>query len=322
MAAAVSAGVAGADLPTAVAAAEDAAAAGAQRGHWVAGGDIAARLRWVRGWVRDLRPDRLVPALDEVVGTSVAANESVVAAFALVEALGSDVRAALTTAASLGGDTDTIAAICGAVLGAHHGVAGLPGRPARRGPAGQPAGSRHDRRRAARAPTHARARRIPLKEAAMATGTSTRITTPASREPALENPRHRTGAGGRAHGPPRQLFWVWFAANISILGLPLGATLVALGMTVWQAVIAAVLGAVGSFAVVGAISIAGRRGGAPGLTLSRAIFGVRGNIGPTLVSLLSRLGWETVNTTTAAFVLLSLSTILFGTSRRPRSTRC
>ncbi|TDD57086.1 cytosine permease [Kribbella antibiotica] len=115
-------------------------------------------------------------------------------------------------------------------------------------------------------------------------------------------------------GRPGQLFWVWFAANISILGLPLGATLVAMGMTVWQAVIAAVVGAVGSFAIVGAISIAGRRGGAPGLTLSRATFGARGNIGPTLVSLLSRLGWETVNTTTAAFALLSLATILFGTS--------
>ncbi|MCE0761709.1 cytosine permease [Pseudonocardia kujensis] len=115
-------------------------------------------------------------------------------------------------------------------------------------------------------------------------------------------------------GRPGQLFWVWFAANISILGLPLGATLVAMGMTVWQAVVAAVLGAVGSFAIVGAVSIAGRRGGAPGLTLSRAVFGARGNIGPTLVSLLSRLGWETVNTTTAAFALLSLATILFGTS--------
>ncbi|OLL76064.1 Purine-cytosine permease [Pseudonocardia sp. Ae168_Ps1] len=116
------------------------------------------------------------------------------------------------------------------------------------------------------------------------------------------------------HGRPGELFWVWFAANISILGLPLGATLVASGLTVWQAVIAAVLGAVGSFAIVGAVSIAGRRGGAPGLTLSRAVFGVRGNIGPTLVSLLSRLGWETVNTTTAAFALLSLVTIVAGTS--------
>ncbi|WP_420369920.1 purine-cytosine permease family protein [Curtobacterium sp. L1-20] len=116
------------------------------------------------------------------------------------------------------------------------------------------------------------------------------------------------------NGTPGALFWVWFAANISILGLPLGATLVAFQrLTIWQALLVAVIGAAGSFAVVGVISVAGRRGGAPGLTLSRAVFGVRGNAGPTFVSLLSRLGWETVNTTTAAFVLLSLFTILFGT---------
>ena len=30
---------------------------------------------------------------------------------------------------------------------------------------------------------------------------------------------------GECNGHPLQLFWVWFAANISILGLPLGATL-------------------------------------------------------------------------------------------------
>ncbi|MDN5853225.1 MAG: cytosine permease [Actinomycetia bacterium] len=123
-------------------------------------------------------------------------------------------------------------------------------------------------------------------------------------EPVPENERH---------GNPLELFWVWFAANISILGIPLGATLVGLGLNVWQAVFVAAVGSFGSFAIVGVISIAGRRGGAPSLTLSRASFGVRGNIGPTLVSLGSRLGWETVNTATAAFALLSLSTIVFGT---------
>ncbi|GAA4835351.1 purine-cytosine permease family protein [Saccharopolyspora rosea] len=122
------------------------------------------------------------------------------------------------------------------------------------------------------------------------------------------------------HGHPMQLFWVWFAANISILGLPLGATLVALQkLAFWQAAIVALVGSVGSFAIVGAVSIAGRRGGAPGLTLSRAVFGVRGNAGPTLVSLISRLGWETVNTTTAAFALLSLCSILFGTDPTAKS---
>jgi len=125
---------------------------------------------------------------------------------------------------------------------------------------------------------------------------------------------------GERHGHPMQLFWVWFAANISILGLPLGATLVAIQkLAFWQAAVVAALGAVGSFAIVGAVSIAGRRGGAPGLTLSRAVFGVRGNAGPTLISLLSRLGWETVNTTTAAFALISLCTIVFGTDPHAKS---
>ena len=119
---------------------------------------------------------------------------------------------------------------------------------------------------------------------------------------------------GDRHGNPLQLFWVWFAANISILGLPLGITLVALGLSIWQVIIVVVVGAVGSFTLVGVISIAGRRGGAPSLTLSRATFGVRGNIGPTIASLCSRLGWETVNTTTAAFALLSLSALVFGTA--------
>jgi ADP-ribosylglycohydrolase len=68
----------------------------------------------------------LADAVTTVIGTSVAAQESVVAAFALAEALGDDPHAALTTAASLGGDTDTVGAMCGAVLGAHHGVDGLP----------------------------------------------------------------------------------------------------------------------------------------------------------------------------------------------------
>ncbi|MGW9307107.1 purine-cytosine permease family protein [Saccharomonospora azurea] len=135
-----------------------------------------------------------------------------------------------------------------------------------------------------------------------------------STEGALETRGIEPVPESERHGHPMQLFWVWFAANISILGLPLGATLVAIqGLAFWQAVIVAVIGAVGSFAIVGVVSIAGRRGGAPGLTLSRAVFGVRGNAGPTLVSLISRLGWETVNTTTAAFALLSLFAIVFGT---------
>jgi nucleobase:cation symporter-1, NCS1 family len=119
--------------------------------------------------------------------------------------------------------------------------------------------------------------------------------------------------GDERRGNPLQLFWVWFAANISILALPLGATLVALrGLNIWQAVLVGAVGSVGSFALVGLISVAGKWGGAPSMTLSRAVFGPRGNRGPTLVSWLSRVGWEVVNTTTAAYALLAILHIAFG----------
>ncbi|MCX2730658.1 cytosine permease [Saccharopolyspora sp. NFXS83] len=120
-------------------------------------------------------------------------------------------------------------------------------------------------------------------------------------------------------GNPLQLFWVWFAANISVVGMPLGVSLIALGLSAWQAVVVAIIGSFGSFAVVGLISIAGRRGGAPSLTLSRAVFGTRGNAGPTAVALVSRLGWETVNTSTAALAIVTSASLLAGTGGDAKS---
>jgi NCS1 family nucleobase:cation symporter-1 len=106
-------------------------------------------------------------------------------------------------------------------------------------------------------------------------------------------------------GSAAGLFWLWLAANMGVLGITLGAALVALvGLNVWQALLAAVVGAGGSFAVVGWLSTSGKLGGAPGLTLSRAVFGIRGNWAPTLVGWLGFVGWETVMCTTAAFALV------------------
>ncbi|GHJ36747.1 cytosine permease [Streptomyces sp. TS71-3] len=142
-----------------------------------------------------------------------------------------------------------------------------------------------------------------------ATTTSDRVGTVETRgiEPVPDSERH---------GHAFQMFWTWFAANISILGLPLGATLVAFrGLNIWQAIAVALIGSFGSFALVGVLSLAGKKGGAPALTLSRAVFGQRGNAGPTLVSWLSRVGWETISTTTAAYALLALFNHLFGAGR-------
>lgn len=116
---------------------------------------------------------------------------------------------------------------------------------------------------------------------------------------------------------PKELFWIWFAGNISILGLPLGIWVVAGVLNIWQALVATVIGAVGSFAIVGVVSIAGQRGGAPSLTLSRATFGVVGNFAPTVVAIVSRWGWETVNAVTAAFAVISIGSVITGRSLLP-----
>jgi len=97
------------------------------------------------------------------------------------------------------------------------------------------------------------------------------------------------------HGKPIELFWIWFAANVSILGMFYGLALVTFyGLSLSQALVAGVLGTVVSFTLVGLISLAGKRGGAPTLTLSRAPFGVVGNALPTVVSYLALVGWETI----------------------------
>ena len=68
-------------------------------------------------------------------GTSVEANESVAAAFAIATRFFDKPTEALCFAASLGGDTDTIAAITGAMLGAWHGPDGFDPGYARTGAA-------------------------------------------------------------------------------------------------------------------------------------------------------------------------------------------
>jgi len=113
-------------------------------------------------------------------------------------------------------------------------------------------------------------------------------------------------ADNERHGTPFELFWVWFAANIGILGIVYGGILTSSGLNVWQSMLVALIAPTVSFALVGALSIAGKWGGAPMLTLSRAAFGTRGNIGPTLISWLSLVGWETVSVITAAYALLGL----------------
>lgn len=101
-------------------------------------------------------------------------------------------------------------------------------------------------------------------------------------------------ADAERKGRPSQLFWPWFGANVSVLGLSYGAFALGFGISFWQAVVAGLFGVVFSFLLCGLISLAGKRGSAPTMVLSRAAFGVRGNKLPSLVSWLLTVGWETV----------------------------
>jgi purine-cytosine permease-like protein len=97
-------------------------------------------------------------------------------------------------------------------------------------------------------------------------------------------------------GRPADLFWPWFGANVSVLGLSYGAFTLGFGISFWQAVVAGVIGIVFSFLLCGVVALAGKRGSAPTMVLSRAAFGVRGNRLPTAISWLLTVGWETALT--------------------------
>lgn len=100
-------------------------------------------------------------------------------------------------------------------------------------------------------------------------------------------------------GRPRDLFWPWFGANVSVLGLSYGSFALGFGISFWQALLAGVVGVVASFLLCGVVSLAGKRGSAPTMVLSRAAFGVRGNRVPSVVSWVLTVGWETVLVTLA-----------------------
>ncbi len=106
-------------------------------------------------------------------------------------------------------------------------------------------------------------------------------------------------------GKARDLFWPWCGANVSVLSISYGAFFLGFGINFWQATIAAVLGCILSFLLVGFSSLAGKRFNVPTMILSRAIFGVKGNLLPGFLSYLVFVGWETV--------LVAIATLATGT---------
>lgn len=111
---------------------------------------------------------------------------------------------------------------------------------------------------------------------------------------------------GARTAQPRDLFWPWFAANVSVFGMSYAAFILYFGISFWQSLVVAVIGIIVSFLLCGIIAIAGKRGSAPTMILSRAAFGVTGQKVPGVISWLVSIGWETF---LAILAVLATSTI-------------
>jgi NCS1 family nucleobase:cation symporter-1 len=139
------------------------------------------------------------------------------------------------------------------------------------------------------------------------------VATPTTETPArlgVELNGINTIAESERKGSARSLFWPWFGANVSVLGLSYGSFVLGFGISFWQATIVAIIGVVVSFLFCGVISLAGKRGSAPTMVLSRAMFGVRGNRVPAVISWVLTVGWETALTALAVLATATVFTRL------------
>jgi ADP-ribosylglycohydrolase len=126
VAAAVSAGLAAMSPDDSLDLACRAAELGAARGGYVAGPDIARRIAWAAELVQDVSQETAEDLIANIVGTGVATEQAVPAAFALVWRWPASPWQACLTAARLGGDSDTVGAIAGAIGGAWTGATAFP----------------------------------------------------------------------------------------------------------------------------------------------------------------------------------------------------
>ena len=108
----------------------DAAQSGAQQGRshgaWAWGTPLEGRIELALKIVAESRsPEMALDELVRYVGVDMLAAESIAAAFGLVSLAGGDAMRSITYGANIGGDTDTMAAIAGAICGAWQGIDAL-----------------------------------------------------------------------------------------------------------------------------------------------------------------------------------------------------
>ncbi|HWQ46458.1 MAG TPA: ADP-ribosylglycohydrolase family protein [Longilinea sp.] len=105
-------------------AAKDGARAGALKGEWMWATGLESRITLAETIVKEnlYQPSKACRELYDYVGVDMLVAESVATAFGLVLLAEGDPMKAVTMAANIGGDTDTIGVIAGAVCGAYMGI--------------------------------------------------------------------------------------------------------------------------------------------------------------------------------------------------------
>jgi NCS1 family nucleobase:cation symporter-1 len=110
------------------------------------------------------------------------------------------------------------------------------------------------------------------------------------------------------HGKPIQMFWTWLSPNLEFATVFIGVIAVAfLGLNVWQAATAIIVGTVLGALSHGVLSSWGPKFGVPMMVASRGAFGFLGNILPAgLNGITASFGWFIVNSVSGAFALQAL----------------
>jgi nucleobase:cation symporter-1, NCS1 family len=104
---------------------------------------------------------------------------------------------------------------------------------------------------------------------------------------------------------PRQLFPFWWGSNVGATGIVVGAGVTALGLSLWEALLVAVIGT-SAFAVIAYVQAAGPRSGMPTMTYTRAAFGIRGNRFNGVFSWFVLIGSEVLN---ELFIILAVKAL-------------
>lgn len=108
------------------------------------------------------------------------------------------------------------------------------------------------------------------------------------------------------YGKERDLFPVWFGANVNLTSLVTGALLVGMGLNLFWAAFSIVVGVSIGTILVASHSVQGPRLGIPQMIQSRAQFGVLGAIIPMLFVMFIYFGFSVSNTLLAAQTVTSV----------------